>query len=355
MPSLGVWAQTHNPSEGSSRGIMDRGCVQEAPCSSGEGFLGENIKHGHGHGHHHHHHHHDHPHHHDHDGHLRDHHHMCPICLSHIEQSNLSVLRWCMHRFCVNCIQRWSLMQRFCPLCKQIFHGWYYNIRSSSLFDKKDLTVNATPQTSDQLTGRRRYPIPRLNRQPTSTSVRRSQPLPWRRPFQSSKRTAPTHFERTAETDEEALQWRASIYRRGLRAVPPHVNTKVNVKQAPANDPGRKARIEKRLEPWVRRELQAITGDSDTSILVHLVLSLWLNAITHRENNGVIHGSSEQWHNRTPATDHAVFGDAEAVRQLNPFLEEKASTFWHELKCFAESPYSLRAYDSVTKYEKVRE
>lgn len=133
------------------------------------------------------------------------------------------------------------------------------------------------------------------------------------------------------------------------------MHTRHTMIKAPANDPERKARIEKRLEPWIRRELQAITGDSDTSILVHLVLSLWFNAITHRENNGVIYGSSEQWHNRTPATDHAVFGDAEAVGQLYPFLEEKASAFWHELKCFAESPYSLRAYDSVTKYEKVRE
>eukprot|EP00250_Pteridium_aquilinum_P012912 c21023_g3_i1 orf=113-1462(+) len=282
-----------------------------------------------------------------------DSHHTCPICLSPITQSNLTVLRWCMHRFCITCIEKWSCMQRFCPLCKQIFHGWYYNIQSPSAFEKKDLTVEASSQASSQIAarGRReRHPIPR---QPTSLSVRRSKPLPWRRAFGFPRRTTSTYPERVAESkaDEEALQWRASIYKKNLRAVPVHMNSRVKVKQAPANDPERKARIERRLEPWIRRELQAIMGDPDPSLLVHLALSLWLHAVSEREKI-TEYGTSGQRHvHRIPATE---FDDGEAVRQLEPILQEKASAFWHELRCFAESPYSLRAYDSVIKYVKCR-
>ena len=65
--------------------------------------------------------------------------HMCPICLCSVEESNLSVLQWCMHSFCVECIEKWSKQERFCPLCKQTFHGWYYNIRRSGEFDVKKL------------------------------------------------------------------------------------------------------------------------------------------------------------------------------------------------------------------------
>jgi hypothetical protein len=74
--------------------------------------------------------------------------HSCPICLCAIDESKLSVLRWCMHGFCVECIEKWSNHGRFCPLCKQTFHGWYYNIRSSHEFDVKELSELAGPSSS---------------------------------------------------------------------------------------------------------------------------------------------------------------------------------------------------------------
>lgn len=151
-----------------------------------------------------------------------------------------------------------------------------------------------------------------------------------------------------SKADEEALQWRASVYKKNLRAVPPRVNSRVKVKQAPANDPERKARIERRLEPWIHRELRAIMEDSSPSLLVHLVLSLWLHALSETEKIG------EKREQQGDRVFHTGLWDSEAIKQLEPFLQEKASVFWHELRCFAESPFSLRTYDSVTKYEKCR-
>lgn len=272
----------------------------------------------------------------------------CPICLSPIHPAHLAVLCWCMHRFCTHCIQKWSLVKPFCPLCKQTFHGWYFNIRSPSEFDRQAVTSTATPLSS---TNHRSGPSGvrrRTERQPTSMSrhnFKRSLPLQWRRSFRFSRKTAPRDLEINAEgrATEEALRWRASIYRKSLRAVPVHVDRRMHVKQAPVSSPERKARIERRLEPWIRRELQALTDDSDPSLLVHFVLSLWIVVLTQREGNE---------ENRSNSNDR--FEDAQAVKHLEPFLEERASAFWHELRCFAESPYSLRTYDSVVAYRKVK-
>ncbi|KAF8399265.1 hypothetical protein HHK36_015130 [Tetracentron sinense] len=35
-------------------------------------------------------------------------------------------------------------------------------------------------------------------------------------------------------------------------------------------------RIQQRIEPWIRRELQAVLGDSDPSVTIHLATSLWI-------------------------------------------------------------------------------
>lgn len=270
-------------------------------------------------------------------------HHTCPICLSPISLSSLTVLRWCMHRFCFMCIKKWSSLQRFCPICKQIFNGWYYNIKSPSVFGTKDLADEMFVPRKQRYT---------VSRRSTSLSVRRSQPLPWRRDFRLSRRVTSARFEKVSESkaDDAALRWRASVYKKNLRAVPSHLTSRVKIKQAPVNDPEGKARIERRLEPWIRRELQAIMEDTDPLLLVHFVLSLWLHALSERDKIADSRNTQHQ-HDRVRRTG---IWDSEAIRQLEPFLQEKACMFWHELSCFAESPFSLQTHDCVTKYEKLR-
>lgn len=72
-----------------------------------------------------------------------------------------------------------------------------------------------------------------------------------------------------------------------------------------------KEKMLQRIEPWIRRELQAILGDPDPSIIVHVVTSLFISENTH---------STQQY-----------AGD-DFLAPLRPFLHEHAEMFWHELR-----------------------
>lgn len=79
---------------------------------------------------------------------------------------------------------------------------------------------------------------------------------------------------------------------------------------------GVKERILQRIEPWIRRELQAILEDPDPSIIVHVAASLFIASL---EKN--LHVSSSQ----------PDVGD-NLLAPLCPFLLDKTDTFWHELR-----------------------
>ena len=65
----------------------------------------------------------------------------CPICLASIALNEKAVLLTCLHCFCVPCIQQWSDVSRSCPLCKQEYVGWYFNITHDDRYDEKVLPV----------------------------------------------------------------------------------------------------------------------------------------------------------------------------------------------------------------------
>lgn len=73
------------------------------------------------------------------------------------------------------------------------------------------------------------------------------------------------------------------------------------------NRHGNKEMLVKRIEPWIHRELHAITGDPNPVILVHLVTSLFISSIEETQENNYL-------------------------ERLQPFLLERTSTFWHELR-----------------------
>ncbi|ONH89623.1 hypothetical protein PRUPE_8G004900 [Prunus persica] len=76
-------------------------------------------------------------------------------------------------------------------------------------------------------------------------------------------------------------KWRVSVYERRLQAVPSAPRSRLQV-SVPIND-GVKERILRRIEPWIRRELQALLGDRDPSIIVHVATSLFIASL---ENEG---------------------------------------------------------------------
>ena len=74
--------------------------------------------------------------------------------------------------------------------------------------------------------------------------------------------------------------------------------------------------IKERIEPWIRRDLQAILGDPDPYVIVHVASSLYIAAIEKK-----VHFSSVQ-----------VDMGEEFLAELRPFLLEKTNMFWHELR-----------------------
>lgn len=72
-----------------------------------------------------------------------------------------------------------------------------------------------------------------------------------------------------------------------------------------------KERILHKIEPWIRRELQAILQDPDPTIIVHVATSLYLSSVEMKT-----------------ADNEDAF-----LTPLRPFLQESTDMFWHELRC----------------------
>uniref|UniRef100_A0A7N2LXK1 RING-type E3 ubiquitin transferase n=1 Tax=Quercus lobata TaxID=97700 RepID=A0A7N2LXK1_QUELO len=108
---------------------------------------------------------------------------------------------------------------------------------------------------------------------------------------------------------ERKLQWRASIYSRRLRAVSsPSQNCR---EQNVSGNIGAKERIVQGIGPWIWRELQAILGDPDPSVIVHVAFSLFIASL---ENNISVH--SEQ-----------LNVEDESIAPLHRFLDDRTSIF----------------------------
>ncbi|GMP76713.1 hypothetical protein CsSME_00033262 [Camellia sinensis var. sinensis] len=79
---------------------------------------------------------------------------------------------------------------------------------------------------------------------------------------------------------------------------------------------GVKDRILKRIEPWIHRELKAILGDPDPSVIVHVASSLFISGLEEKHE-----APSKQF----------VLED-NFIEPLRPFLHERMNMFWHELR-----------------------
>ncbi|KAL5701105.1 RING-type E3 ubiquitin transferase [Ranunculus cassubicifolius] len=254
----------------------------------------------------------------------------CPICLSHINDRRAAILSVCMHAYCIDCIKKWSQLKRTCPLCNAQFRSWFIKSRASSSFEKVQLP-KFDPNNNrvfhirddDRLDRRRFSSNYRRERRLTSEVVRnvsnQSRELPVRRSFGYGG------------YDGSVLQWRASIYREGLRAVPfPSKNVQGQDRLANRI----KERIKQRIEPWIKRELEAILQDPDPTVIVHLATSLYILSLEEK-----LKSSRE-----CPAVEETF------VQQLRRFLLDQTDMFWHELRCYAESSFEMTTYDTLVEY-----
>lgn len=82
-----------------------------------------------------------------------------------------------------------------------------------------------------------------------------------------------------------------------------------------------KEKMLQKIEPWIQRELQAVLGDPDPTIIVHVATSQFL-----------------AWMEEKAKLPSGQFDVMERfISPLRPFLRDKASIFWHELRYLALS------------------
>nr|AAC79620.1 putative RING zinc finger protein [Arabidopsis thaliana] len=232
----------------------------------------------------------------------------CPICLENLtERRSAAVITVCKHGYCLACIRKWSSFKRNCPLCNTRFDSWFIvSDFASRKYHKEQLPILRDRET---LTYHRNNPSDRRrSRDVLENSSSRSRPLPWRRSF-GRPGSVPDSV-----IFQRKLQWRASIYTKQLRAVRLH-SRRLELSLA-VND-YTKAKITERIEPWIRRELQAVLGDPDPSVIVHFASALFIKRL-ERENN-----------RQTGQTGMLV---EDEVSSLRKFLSDKVDIFWHELR-----------------------
>ncbi|ORY47958.1 hypothetical protein LY90DRAFT_671109, partial [Neocallimastix californiae] len=83
-----------------------------------------------------------------------------------------------------------------------------------------------------------------------------------------------------------------------------------------------------RIIPWIERDLKAILHTQDIGIIRDFILSVLKTYDLNSE---------------------------EAKIQIAPFLTTKTNHFIHELKCFINSPFNIKAYDRQNLFEKKSE
>lgn len=77
-----------------------------------------------------------------------------------------------------------------------------------------------------------------------------------------------------------------------------------------------KERIVQRIEPWIQREVHAILGDPDPSVIVHVATSLFIASLEKKIN--------------VPSEQLDV--EDNFIAPLLLFLDDRANVFWHELR-----------------------
>ncbi|KAA6416756.1 MAG: hypothetical protein FRX49_13268 [Trebouxia sp. A1-2] len=311
-----------------------------------------------------------------------------------------------MHVFCIECISRWASKKRVCPLCKGRIQGYMYNIQSeldyqqrsfppsperlssppvrSALLSRwgpssvsllesfadslsarqglaqrqqdtlqqwRDRAQNHFGSSSQQLSHAGGQTIVR----PSQASRQRQNSRPDTRNTAGQREPRPYYFRVqqqmqagavgqaqrnqsiTMEASEDpAISWRRNIYADGMYAVSPGSQSPA-VPASLVASPNRACR----LQHWVNRELQALLHQENVSVVRSFVMSLAMAHCLDRHQ-----GQQQQQAGGNAGQEE------EAINALQPFLHDRAAHFWHELKCFAEAPYSMATYDRVMQYQR---
>ncbi|PSR92635.1 E3 ubiquitin-protein like [Actinidia chinensis var. chinensis] len=261
----------------------------------------------------------------------------CPICLRPVDDRIAAVITACFHAYCVDCIRKWSDLKRKCPLCNANFDAWFVKINPSSrTFLEQQLPDLVDDKEVNSEIVRRRRVDPLSERRVLRRSREEYNAVSWRtRPLSRQRWFGRSESESVDAIAQRVLQWRLSIYEQHLQAVP--CFSRSPCERSTAGNNVVRERILKRIEPWIRRELQAILDDPDPSVIVHVASAQFISYLEQKPE--------------VPA-EQSVLED-NYLQPLRRFLHDRTNMFWHELRCFAESPFNMETYDTIVEYRRL--
>ncbi|XP_042311327.1 E3 ubiquitin-protein ligase Topors-like [Sceloporus undulatus] len=254
----------------------------------------------------------------------------CALCLERIQ--DITYLNPCSHRFCFECVQKWSRKKVTCPLCKQHFHSFFHRVTPKGALNKDILPLNDTPFVYSES----RKGLSSANSQrPTSPpdngivhnqingglSQIEKDIYQLMRQFAVSKRSTNTDVISLGKFKAQAvILFRRALYRAGIlvrNAQNPDFNQKYFSRNSSCVD---------RLSPWLKRELKVLCGNQRS--LIHTLQNFILNSMTQHDVRSK---------------------EFEAL--LRPHLHQFTSHFLHEFINFVRSPYNMKKYDWHASYE----
>ncbi|KAH6580718.1 hypothetical protein BASA50_003434 [Batrachochytrium salamandrivorans] len=242
----------------------------------------------------------------------------CPVCLD-VPQDK-ALLDACLHAFCFECVLKWALISRQCPLCKQEFSFAIHSIQSDSEFTKHFF---------DPLKETHSVATPSLSSSTVRGAWRTSRQTNWRfrtTTLLSRENSRRSEFRARASstTISAAKRRRKLIYQQGQRALSVGVSNQSKIKEFDSRAFKRYPEQLNKLIPWIHRELQVLLDDDDVDLIQNAILALFSRMELKSEEFKSI---------------------------LAEYLGEYSSHFMHELECFGASPFDMVAYDAVVQYE----
>jgi len=192
-----------------------------------------------------------------------------------------AVIEGCWHKFCFVCILQWSQITSFCPLCKKSFSRLLYDVTPDLQYRTFDI--------GSLKSGSRKGVEPEISLE---------------------------------KFPSDAHRQRQSVYNLKQRVLPlPTSKTHPTVPLSPAS---LTEKWDRKLKPWLTRELQALLEDSDVDLLIR-----WCHALLQ----------------------HHPLDSSQARSELEQFLHENTDQFIHEFQMFASCPFDMNTYDRLVRYE----
>ncbi|KAI8850983.1 hypothetical protein BC829DRAFT_488464 [Chytridium lagenaria] len=245
----------------------------------------------------------------------------CSICLSTFDDR--SVVVPCFHEFCFTCLLKWADISHNCPLCKQKFRECYHRLRSSRDYETHVFS-SLTWKVQQQVRTNRFHPY-RNTGSRSLTAVRRRIAQNRDRMRRAIAPAMPNLLNDPDFQREEAKRKRRIIYDKGLYAKHIGMNLFSRYRTMLTPDAFKKCKeTQARAVPWIRRELQALLGETDIELIKDFIMIV---------------------------LEKYEIQSQHAVDLLRQFLMEHTEHFIHELVSFLRSPFNVDAWDRAVQYD----